>query len=88
LDFRQGSENVRTSDRSPANSDEWHALTSAPQQMNAGAFAPSSAVQMLNDGPRDRQAVVHGRAPADFVEDDQGAVGGVVEDVRGLVHSH
>ena len=39
-------------------------------------------VQMLGDAPRDAQAVEGARAAADLIEDDQAALGGVVEDVR------
>jgi len=44
------------------------------------------AVEVLDYRPRNREAVVGGGAAADLVEDDEGAVGGVVEDVGGLVH--
>jgi len=44
-------------------------------------------MQMLDDGPRDREAIVGRGAAADFVEDDERTVGGVVEDVRRLVGS-
>ncbi len=43
-------------------------------------------VEIFRDRPRDAQAVEGARAAADFVEDDEAAVGRVVEDVRGLVH--
>ena len=41
---------------------------------------------VFHDGPGERQPVVGGRSPADFVEEDQALPGGVVEDVGGLLH--
>jgi hypothetical protein len=43
------------------------------------------AVEVFDDRPRDRQAIVGGRAAADFIEDDQRPVGRVVQDVGRLV---
>ena len=43
-------------------------------------------VEVFGDGPGDGEAVEGGGAAADFVEDDEGAVGGVVDDEGGLVH--
>ena len=45
-------------------------------------------VQELGDGPRDADAVVRARAPADFIEQDERAVRQVVQDGRGFVHLH
>ena len=44
------------------------------------------AVEVLDDGPGDTEAVVGAGAPADFIKDDEGTGGGVVEDVGRLVH--
>jgi len=44
------------------------------------------AVQMLDHGPGNGEAVVGRGAAADFVEDDEGTGRGVVEDVRGLTY--
>ena len=43
-------------------------------------------VQVLDDGPRERMAVEGAHAAADFVEDDEAARGGVVEDVGRRAH--
>ncbi|MFM2178184.1 MAG: hypothetical protein RL015_2282 [Verrucomicrobiota bacterium] len=43
-------------------------------------------VQMLGDAPGDAEAVEGARAAADLIKDDEAALGGVVEDERGLVH--
>ena len=45
-------------------------------------------VQVLGDGPGQRDAVVGAGAAADLVEDDQAARRGVVEDVGRLGHLH
>lgn len=55
------------------------------REERAGA-AFGVAVEVLDHGPGDGQAVVGRGAAADLVQDDQGAIGGVVEDVGGLVH--
>ena len=43
-------------------------------------------VEVLGDGPGDGEAVEGGGAAADFVEDDEGFLGGVVEDEGGFGH--
>ena len=43
-------------------------------------------VQMLDDAPREAEAVERAGAAADLVEDDEAPAGGVVEDVRRLAH--
>ena len=43
-------------------------------------------MQVLGDAPGDAEAVEGARAAADLVEDDEAALGGVVENERGLVH--
>lgn len=50
------------------------------------AAGTDMVVQVLGDAPGDAEAVEGGRAAADLVEDDEAALGGVVEDERGLVH--
>ena len=45
-----------------------------------------AVVQVFRDAPRDGQAVEGRGAAADLVQDDEAALGGVVEDVGGLVH--
>ncbi len=42
--------------------------------------------EVFGDGPCEGEAVEGGGAASDLVEDDEGAVGGVVEDVGGLCH--
>ena len=42
-------------------------------------------VQVLDDGPREAQAVERARAAADFVEYDEAAIGGVVQDIALLI---
>ena len=51
-------------------------------------FGADLVVQMFDDGPCQAQAVECARAAADFIQDDQAARGGVVEDVRRLAHFH
>ena len=43
-------------------------------------------MQVLGDSPGDGKAVEGRRAASDFVEDDEGVGGGVVDDEGGLVH--
>ena len=43
-------------------------------------------VQVLDTGPGDRQSVKGRRAAADLVQNDQRALGGLIEDDRGLDH--
>ena len=50
--------------------------------------ARSEFVQPLGHRPRDREAVVRRRAPPDLVEEDERALGGAVQDGRGLRHLH
>ena len=45
-----------------------------------------AVVEMFGDGPGDGKAIEGGGAAADFVEDDEGVGGGVVDDEGGLVH--
>ena len=49
-------------------------------------FALGGVVEVFDDGPGDGDAVEGGGAAADFVKDDEGAGGGVVEDVGGFLH--
>ena len=48
--------------------------------------AADDVVEVLGDGPRDREAVVRARAAADLVEDDERAARRATEDVRRLLH--
>lgn len=48
--------------------------------------ARAFVAEVFGDGPGEAEAVEGGRAAADFVEDDQGLGGCVVEDGRGLGH--
>ena len=48
--------------------------------------AADVVVEVFDDGPGERDAVVGAGAAADFVEDHQAARRGGVEDVRGLDH--
>src|SRR5690625_7115188 len=43
-------------------------------------------VKLFDNGPCDAEAVVGARAASDFVENNQAAVGGVVENICGFVH--
>ena len=45
-------------------------------------------VEVLDDAPREREAVEGARAAPNLIEDDEAAGGGVVEDVRRLAHLH
>src|SRR6516165_6286882 len=49
-------------------------------------FGADLVVQVLDDGPREAEAVEGAGAATDFIEDDQAALGGVVEDVSSLAH--
>jgi len=49
-------------------------------------FCADLIVQMLNDAPRERKPVERARAAADFVQHDQAARGGVVQNIRRLGH--
>ena len=49
-------------------------------------FRTDLIVQVFNDAPREAQAVECARATTDFVEDDEAARRGIVEDVGGLAH--
>ena len=42
--------------------------------------------QVFGDGVREGEAVEGGGAASDFVHEDEGLVGGVVEDVGGFAH--
>ena len=43
-------------------------------------------VEIFGHGPGDAQAIEGARATSDFIEDDQAARGGVVQDIGRLVH--
>ena len=45
-------------------------------------------VQVFDNGPGNAQAVEGASATAEFVDEEQAAAGGVVEDIGGLVHLH
>ena len=49
-------------------------------------FRAHLIVQVLHNGPRQREAVKGARAAPDFIQHNQAARGGVVENVRGLGH--
>ena len=46
------------------------------------------AVQVFDDGPGDRQAIIGAGAAPDLVQDHQAAWSGIVEDVGCLDHFH
>ena len=48
--------------------------------------AAGDVVEMFGHAPRDGESIEGGRAAADFVKDDEAAIGGVVEDGGGFVH--
>src|SRR5437588_1673003 len=49
-------------------------------------FGPDLIMQMLDDRPCQAQPVERAGAASNFVQNDQAAEGGVVEDVGGLTH--
>ena len=50
--------------------------------------AADFVVEVFGDAPGDGEAVECGCAASDFIEDDEAAVRGVIEDVRRFVHFH
>jgi len=50
------------------------------------SFCAHLVVQVFNDGPGKTQTVKGAGAPADFVEDNQAAGGGIVKNIGGLAH--
>src|SRR5690606_36817178 len=52
------------------------------------ALLVSVVVQVLDDGPCDRDAVVGTRSTTDFIHQDQASMAEVVEDTRGFRHLH
>ena len=55
------------------------------EEGSGAAFRPFG-VEVFNDGPGDGEAVVGTGAPSNFVENDEAAGTGIVQDVGGLVH--
>ena len=51
-----------------------------------GAQSAVVVVDIYNHRPGDRDAVIGAGAAPDLVQDQQGALGGVVEDIGGLDH--
>ena len=64
---------------------EFDKLMVVSGKSGAGAEA-GVVVDVLDDGPRDGEAVIGAGSPARLVQDDEGAVGGLVEDGGGFDH--